>query len=145
MKETKRYDGMDIAMFVYDKNTKILDFASVGSVCACYVRDNIVSEFPRNKVYVPMLLIENTEISDFEKFSIELDKKTKFYMFSDGITDQFDEGYKKKFGKKNLLNLIQQTQEMTLNQQKNHIETIINDWKKDAPQTDDISLLGFEI
>ena len=145
MKETKRYDGMDIAMLVYDKNTKILDFASVGSVCACYVKDNIVNEFPRNEIYVPMLLLEDTEIPDFEKFSITLDKPTKFYMFSDGITDQFDSEYRKKFGKKSFVNLLQQTQEIPLNQQKNHIETVISDWKKDAPQTDDISLLGFEV
>ena len=136
---------MDIAMLVYDKKNKILDFASVGSVCACYVKDNVVNEFPRNKLYVPMLLIENTEIPDFEKFSIELDEKTRFYMFSDGITDQFDSEYRKKFGRKKFLDLLHQAQEMPLNQQKNHIETIINDWKKDAPQTDDISLLGFEI
>ena len=145
MKETKRYDGMDIAMLVYDKKNKILDFASVGSVCACYVKDNVVNEFPRNKLYVPMLLIENTEIPDFEKFSIELDEKTRFYMFSDGITDQFDSEYRKKFGRKKFLDLLHQAQEMPLNQQKNYIETIINDWKKDAPQTDDISLLAFEI
>ena len=145
MKETKRYDGMDIAMLVYDKNTKILDFASVGSVSACYVKDNIVTEFPRNKVYVPMLLVENTEIPNFEKFSITLNKTTQFYMFSDGITDQFDSTYKKKFGRKKFNELLQNLQEIPINEQKHHIETVMNDWKKDAPQTDDISLLAFEI
>ena len=145
MKETKRYDGMDIAMLVYDKNTKILDFASVGSVCACYVKDNVVVEFPRNKVYVPMLLVENAEIPDFGKFSIQLDKTTQFYMFSDGITDQFDAEYRKKFGRKKFLELLQDLQEMPVNEQKHYIETVMNDWKKDAPQTDDISLLAFEI
>ena len=145
MKETKRYDGMDIAMLVYDKNTKILNFASVGSVCACYVRDNMLLEFPRNKIYVPMLLLENTEIPDFEKFSITLDKPTQCYMFSDGITDQFDAGYRKKFGKKKFLELLQTMQEIPLNQQKHHIETVMNDWRKDAPQTDDMSLLAFQL
>ncbi len=145
MKATKRYDGMDIAMIIYDKTTKILDFASVGSVTACYVKDNTVVEFPRNKVYVPMLLLEDTQIPDFEKFSITLEGKMQFYMFSDGITDQFDADYRKKFGKKKFLEMLQNLQEVTLNEQKQYMETVINDWKQNAPQTDDISLLGFEI
>ena len=145
MKETKRYDGMDIAMIIYDKTTKILDFASVGSVCACYVKDKVITEFPRNKVYVPMLLLENSAIPDFEKFSIVLNEKTQFYMFSDGITDQFDDVSRKKFGKKRLLAMLQAIQKMPSDMQQQHIETVMNDWKKGAPQTDDISLFGFEI
>ena len=145
MKETKRYDGMDIAMIIFDKTTKILDFASVGSVSGCYVKNNIIKEFPRNKIYVPMLLLENHPFPAFQEFSMELDKTTRFYVFSDGIIDQFDSISTKKFGKKRLLIVLQDIQKMQLNKQKNYIETVIKNWKKDAPQTDDISLLVFEI
>ena len=68
---------------------------------------------------------------------------TKFYIFSDGITDQVGGSKNLMYGKKRLLKHINQS-----NRIKNVIQNITDDfnvYQKDNKRRDDLSLFGFSI
>ncbi|MCX7729358.1 MAG: SpoIIE family protein phosphatase, partial [Bacteroidia bacterium] len=66
------------------------------------------------------------------------------YLFTDGITDQFGGNRNKKFGIKNLKELITQSFEDSISEKINYIKETINLWKGSYPQTDDMTLIGLK-
>lgn len=78
------------------------------------------------------------------EYTLPLEPGDRLYLYSDGLSDQTNsEG--KKFGVKRIEALIREVSTLPFSAQKSHIEATLKEWQKDAPQTDDILLLGIEI
>lgn len=81
----------------------------------------------------------------FETHTVELNSGDTVYLFSDGFQDQFGGEKGKKFKvnqlKKNVLDL----QDLPMQEQKQHLENILEDWKGRYEQTDDICFIGVRI
>ncbi len=115
-------------------NGKIIKpLASRGDYFLFYIRGNFI---------VPG---ENITDSNLSLKEIMIQEGDMFYMFSDGITDQFGGPKEKKFSKKRLLNLLLECQDYSLKLQKLHIYQEVEKWRMDLEQTDDIVLLGIKV
>jgi serine phosphatase RsbU (regulator of sigma subunit) len=68
-----------------------------------------------------------------------------FYLFSDGYSDQFGEITDKKFKHKHLKAVISSVAGLTLNNQKEILESTFHEWKGNTQQIDDILVFGFQL
>lgn len=82
---------------------------------------------------------------NFKSELIELKINNKFYLYTDGYSDQFRGDKNKKFKLKRLKNLILDTSNKKFDYQKDNLNTEFVNWKKDIEQIDDVCIIGFKI
>jgi serine phosphatase RsbU (regulator of sigma subunit) len=133
-------DGMDIALTVIDKESNTLQYAGAKRPLF-YYNGHTFMETKADKQSIGGLEIEHD--FSFTNHDFELKKGDTFYMFTDGYVDQFGGEKDKKFSTLRLKNLLAEMQALTLEKQEEQLNTIINDWKKNTEQTDDILVIGF--
>jgi len=140
--DEEMFDGMEIAVFKYDKKQDLVEFSGAG----------------RNLLYFENTKINIVEgdingIGDYEpiknfnlyKIDINKDKRYRFYLCSDGFVDQFGGNNNKKFGFANLQKLIKDNYHLPMTQQSEIYQKTLADWMKGYTQIDDITFTGFEI
>ncbi|GAB4207367.1 MAG: hypothetical protein Fur0023_18130 [Bacteroidia bacterium] len=133
-------DGMDLAVVFIDKNKSNLQFS--GAFRPLYIK---------TKGQFELLDFSKCSIgfSDFKKefFTIErqIEKGDVFYLFTDGITDQFGGQRNKKLTKKAFLQILNDIQDMPMEEQGAFLEYTLNNWKQQNEQTDDITVIGIKI
>ncbi|MCK5822439.1 MAG: SpoIIE family protein phosphatase, partial [Bacteroidales bacterium] len=81
----------------------------------------------------------------FTNHEINLEKGDSIYIFSDGYIDQFDKNNKEKFKTKRFQELLVRINGMPMNQQKTVLNNIIEKWRGDVEQIDDILVFGVTI
>ncbi|CAG5086711.1 SpoIIE family protein phosphatase [Parvicella tangerina] len=138
--ELKARDGMDIALVKYTKSIKTLHFS--GAYRPCILIKDEIEELPGSKYPIGFYL---TDEKIFEETSVELKEGDRFYLFSDGITDQFGGPMDKKFKKAQLKDLLMKTTQMSMNEQKEYIQYVFRNWQQGTEQTDDVLLIGVEV
>lgn len=79
---------------------------------------------------------------NFESHEIKLLPGDTFYIFTDGFADQFGGEFKKKITTKGFKQILLSIQNKTMNQQEEHLNSFIEEWKGEAEQTDDILVIG---
>ena len=139
-------DGMDIALCRINLNTLELQYA--GANRALYIfkklQDDIqFIDVKPNKF--PIGGFQAETLRSFTAHNIQLSKKDTFYMFSDGYADQFGGANNKKFMVKRLQAELMAMQQIALNEQKIVVAKMLNDWKGDAEQVDDILMIGVKV
>ncbi|MBN2680875.1 MAG: tetratricopeptide repeat protein [Bacteroidales bacterium] len=141
-------DGMDMSLAIINLKTKNCLWAGANLPLWIQRKNNPeILEIKPNKMPVGIYPIMN----DFSTHEIKLNPGDRLYLFSDGMPDQFGgpttNGRKFKYAA--LKNLISQNHLLPLNQQKEIIEQALENWmfahNKPFNQTDDITILGFEI
>ena len=85
------------------------------------------------------------DASDFETIEIDANPGDRFYLFTDGATDQLSMKTGKRLGSKSFINEIAQMQHFPLSKQKDELESFFTSWQGSEYQTDDIVILGFEV
>ncbi|MCF6240576.1 MAG: SpoIIE family protein phosphatase [Bacteroidales bacterium] len=138
---TQNRDGMDMALCVIDPKEKIVEYAGAQNPLI-YIQDGKLYRVRGNKYPVGGFQVENHE---YTKHVIKVDKPTTFYIFSDGFHDQFGGPSGRKFMTKNFRDLLYEIYNMPMEEQKNILELVINEWKGDNEQTDDILVIGFRL
>ena len=133
-------DGMDGVLVSLDKEKKKLSFAAAHNA-PILVRKGMVIEFAADKM--PIGKGERTE--NFKQQIIYIEAGDLFYLYTDGYTDQFGGPKGKKFKYKQMKALLQSICNQPLSEQKKILDDIINNWKGDLEQTDDILIIGFKI
>jgi serine phosphatase RsbU (regulator of sigma subunit) len=81
----------------------------------------------------------------FTQHTWKLEKESSYYLFTDGYPDQFNGSTGKKFLKRNLRRLILDIQNFHMGKQKEILEERLGSWMGQAPQTDDILMVGLRI
>jgi serine phosphatase RsbU (regulator of sigma subunit) len=135
-------DGMDIALMAISKNFKTLEYAGANRPLYL-VRENVIKETKGDKFPIGGLQYELER--KFSTHSIKLQKKDTIYLFSDGYADQFGGEKGKKFMVKNLQKTLLDVHSLPLNKQKDKLDTVIESWRGNLEQIDDILLIGVEI
>ncbi len=133
-------DGMDGVLVSIDKGKKKLSFAAAHNA-PILIRNNKLIEFEADKM--PIGKGERTE--NFKHQVVDIEKGDTFYLYTDGYTDQFGGAKGKKFKYKQMKALLQSISNQSLAEQKKILDAIINNWKGDLEQTDDILVIGFKI
>lgn len=140
-KSSKLKDGMDIAFcqLKQENDQQTLYFASAQRPLYL-IRNNELTEYKGNKLPISNAFYEE---KTFDYKTIDLQKGDLVYIFSDGITDQFDSTDSKKYGSKRLKSFLITMQTIAISDQEKLIQQEIHQWQGKTNQTDDMLLLGF--
>jgi len=134
-------DGMEIALCVIDKSKNLLHFSGVGMGLVYHIgEEEIYLKGSRGS-------IGDYEFNDaeFEKNTIELTGNERFYMASDGYQDQLGGQNYKRYSKRKLLDELKEIQHLPSSEQEIILKQNLKNHMKDHFQTDDISVLGFQL
>jgi serine phosphatase RsbU (regulator of sigma subunit) len=81
----------------------------------------------------------------FEEVTLPLNAGDCFYMYSDGVTDQFGGPHEHKFSSRALRELVSSVTTLPMDEQGHLITEAFNSWKGNEEQCDDVLLIGFRI
>jgi len=133
-------DGMDISLLCIDNTNKKV-FWSGANNPLWYIEDNELKEIKANKQS-----IGKTDLPrPFTTHQINYKENSTFYLFTDGLADQFGGSKGKKFKYKQFAELLLQNKHLS---QKNQAEIINNkfeNWKGKLEQVDDVCVIGIKI
>lgn len=143
--ETDNRDGMDIALCVIDAERRTLEYAGAKNPLI-YIRHNephTVHHIRGDKMPVGGLQKEQTR--QFTKHIVPIDQPTSFYIFTDGLQDQFggQQGMKYSIGR--LKKFFAEHYTLTMEQQRRELRTEMMDWMQHERQIDDILVIGFRL
>ena len=133
-------DGMDISLLCIDnKNKKI--FWSGANNPLWYISNNELKEIKANKQPIG----KSDHVTVFTTHEMDYTPGTTFYLFTDGIADQFGGPKGKKFKYKQLNEVLLKNSTLPLEKQKQGIANVFNEWKGDLEQVDDVCLIAIRI
>ena len=84
------------------------------------------------------------EKTPFTNKDIEFKKDDIVYLFSDGYVDQLGGPDRKTFKTKKFKELLLNNCHLPMNEQKEVLETTLEEWRSDIEQIDDILVLGIK-
>ncbi|MBR4115340.1 MAG: SpoIIE family protein phosphatase, partial [Bacteroidales bacterium] len=133
-------DGMDISICVFDKSTCVLEFAGALSRMLIY-RDNQFITVKGDKYPVGL---SNDQDNPYTNIIINVQPNDRFYMFSDGYSDQFGGENGKKLKFKRFKSYIEECQQFNLPKQGITLKKMLQQWQGNWEQVDDILVMGFD-
>jgi serine phosphatase RsbU (regulator of sigma subunit) len=140
-KEGEAADGMDISLCVIKKNKKSIQFSGAYNPLLIYTKGEL-REYKADRM--PIGIHYGNEAS-FTNYEISVKKGDAFYIFSDGLNDQFGGPDGSKYKKSNFKALVSEICEKPMAEQKRIIENEFKKWKGKAEQVDDITIIGVRI
>jgi serine phosphatase RsbU (regulator of sigma subunit) len=133
-------DGMDISLLCIDKqNQKI--FWSGANNPLWYIQDNALAEIKADKQPVG----KSYDIKSFTTNQIDYKTDTIFYLFTDGLADQFGGPKGKKFKYKQFEEMLASINKQPMTEQAHIIEKKFDEWKGTLEQVDDVCVIGIKI
>jgi len=133
-------DGMEMALFILDLENNKLQFS--GARRPLYlVRDKTLTELTGDRM--PLGIYDDGE-SLFTNKEIEFKKDDIVYLFSDGYVDQLGGPDRKTFKTKKFKELLINICHLPMNEQKEVLETTLEEWRLNIEQIDDILVLGIK-
>jgi len=136
-------DGMDLAMIIYDKEAKKINYAGANNPMYL-VRDGHLEHYKPTKIPIGRHVIKG----EFVDHYIDILPNDSVYLFSDGYYDQFGGSNQKKFKITPFKELIVKISSLNEDEKYNVLKTTIDDWIETSPetsgndQTDDIIIVG---
>ncbi len=133
-------DGMDLALCCYQSSTGILEYAGANNPLYL-VRSNTLEEYKADRQPIGKYRKRKT----FTNHSIQLQKADCLYMSSDGYADQFGGPDGAKFRYNRFKELLINSHNLKMIEQKGILDKTIEDWKAGCEQIDDICVMGLRI
>jgi len=140
-KEGEAKDGMDIALCIVDMENMKMQYAGAYNPLYLY-RNNELLEVKADRMPIGIYIKEKESFTNNE---IDLQKGDTFYIFSDGYQDQFGGEDGQKFKTKNYKQLLLKIHQKPMAEQKEILNTRIDEWRGEWEQVDDIIILGVRI
>lgn len=137
---SQNQNGLDIAFCSINTETNTLQYAGAYNPLVI-IRNNKIIEYKatRNPIgYYPK------EIK-FKNNIILIQKGDVIYLFSDGFHDQVGEVENEKFMSRNFKNLLLKNHKLPMEEQKQLLNIIFNNWKGDRQQMDDVLVMGVKL
>lgn len=132
-------DGMDIALCAFNRKTNEFEYAGAYNPL-WLIRNGELIEYKANKF--PIGNLKAGENKKFTNHVIPLQKGDTLYVFSDGYADQFGGVAGKKFKYSTFKKILLDSQHLTMEEQGDYINKVIEDWKGTLEQVDDILVIG---
>lgn len=130
-------DGMDISLLCIDTNTREITWSGANNPL-WYIQNNELKEIKANKQPIG----KTDHPASFTTQRIENTKDTVFYLFTDGLADQFGGPRGKKFKYKQFAELLLSIHGKPMQEQAMLIDKSLRDWKGSFEQVDDICVIG---
>lgn len=135
-------EGMDIGICRFHAETKRLSFAGAKRPFY-YFQQNKLKVIKGNTQSVAGIFYRNDP--QFDEQTVELHPGDTFYLFTDGIIDQFGGPDNKKFMSWRLKHHLNIMQPHDMERQEDHLESEISSWMGKNEQTDDILIMGVRV
>lgn len=135
-------DGMEIGIIRFDSFSKSLQFSGAGIDLIISDKKELES-IKSSNIYIGTA--ENFNSVHFDIYQSKVNKGSFFYMFSDGLKDQFGGSKNKKFTIKRLMQHISEMQGLSCVEQNARINEALNSWKGEIEQTDDMLMIGVQL
>ncbi|MDB4655663.1 tetratricopeptide repeat protein [Flavobacteriales bacterium] len=139
---TDNHDGMDIALCAINHSENKMLFSSANRYLYM-IREGQLSELKGDHFNLGGIMHE--DVRHYNLHEIDMQKGDVFYIFSDGVSDQFGGEKSKKFGYKRLKELLMELHQKPMEEQKSIFEKTLIDWMGDGDQIDDFLLIGIRI
>ena len=134
-------DGMDIALFQINLNTQELTFAGANN-SLYLLRDEKLRELKGDKFPIGF---DGRNDKQFSQQKIKLEPDDLLYLFTDGYPDQFGGPQGKKFKYKPLEEKLIAISQRPMDEQRNALLSLHDNWKGNLEQVDDICVVGIRI
>lgn len=135
-------DSMDLSLCVIDHRENNIKFA--GAMHNLYmIRNDELNIFKGDRRVIGSI-DENLEFN-YSTIEIAIEPGDRFYMFTDGYTDQFGGPESKKYMSRRFRHLLLNIHQMDFETQKKLIHKNFEDWRGHEEQVDDVLVLGFQI
>lgn len=135
-------DGMDMALCTYDRLSGTLEYAGANNPLYI-VADKKLNIIKASKLTVGSMEEEVT--APPVNHTVQLKKGDCFYIFSDGLADQFGGRDNKKFKTSRMQELLVAVHEKPMQEQQTIIRNTFIDWKGGNEQVDDILVMGVRV
>lgn len=132
-------DGMDAGICMIDTRSKTVEFAGA-RIPLVYIGQGQLNWLKGDKFSLGGSSLESMQ---FTKHKIVVLHPMQFYLFSDGVEDQFGGYNHGKFGRQRVKDILQRFHHLPFSEQKQNIEIVLDLWRGDEHQTDDMMLIGF--
>lgn len=143
-KEGEAKDGMDIALCVYDLKTKELQFAGANNPLYLISKDTgDIEQIKGDKM--PIGIYQAKPEAKFTNHVFNLNLGDSIYIFSDGYADQFGGPKGKKLKYKKFREILIENKDKGLDEQRDILNSSIEEWKGACEQVDDILVIGMRI
>lgn len=133
-------DGMDMSIVVISKFDDEVLYAGANRPLF-WVHQGALNVVDPDKMSIGGEQLEEERV--FTTQLIEPQDGDVFYMFSDGIVDQFGGPDQKKFGTKKLKQLVMENHHEKMSVQRALFNLVWKDWKADDEQIDDVTMMGY--
>ena len=130
--------GLDIAILRLNVRTREAEFAGAGRPLLM-LRGGNLTRMPKTGLGIGL---NPSQKFTSEKFKFQ--ENDKFYLYSDGMTDQLGDRIPKKFSDRRFRELIEETSHLRLKKQKEVIFDFLKSWQGQNEQTDDQILIGLK-
>lgn len=134
-------DGMDIAIYVIDEATNILEFSGANNPLI-HIRGEELNHIKGDKMPIGIHVRAN---ETFTTNTLQLQPGDCIYTFSDGYADQFGGPDQRKFMIKNLKDLLLEIHKMPMAEQRDKLHKTLLDWHGDSPRIDDVVVMGVRV
>ncbi|MBI1287028.1 MAG: tetratricopeptide repeat protein [Flavobacteriales bacterium] len=139
---TENHDGMDIALCAIHHKENKLAFASANRYLYL-IRNGELTETKGDHFNIGGIMHE--DVRHYTLHEMELQQGDTFYVFSDGVSDQFGGEDSKKFGYKRLKELLLSIHKLPMDEQHKRFEKALAEWMGDSTQIDDFLLIGVRV
>ncbi len=133
-------DGMDVSLLCIDIQNKKVSWSGANNPL-WYIQDNKLIEIKANKQPIG----KTDLVQPFTTHDIEYKEDTTFFLFTDGLADQFGGPKGKKFKYKQFQELLISINDKTMQEQSLLIDKEFENWRKDLEQVDDVCVIGIKI
>jgi serine phosphatase RsbU (regulator of sigma subunit) len=134
-------DGMEMGLVAINTETREIHFTGANHHLYTFQKGELVV-IKGDPMPVGIHAMSSTL---FSTHSLQLKRGDSLYMFSDGYSDQFGGGKRKKFGRARLKALLTKIQQNIMLDQKEVLEKEFDMWKGDEEQIDDVLILGIKL
>lgn len=135
-------DGMDISVVRIDRANDVFEYAGAQSHGLVIKKDRVIELVP-DRASIGGLVRAGFKDFSFQRF--EFEKGDKYFLFSDGIYDQFGGRGGKKMLRKHFTQFVLDTSNQSVMQQGKAISKHFKDWLGNGVQIDDVTVLGFKL
>ena len=138
-------DGMDLGLLVIDYPNNEITFSGAKRPLYQLSEDGHVQVHKGTSKSIGGRQLAILKNRKFETIQLNLTPGDRFFLFTDGFPDQFNESDERKFSAKRIRKILESSAEHNLQKSIQILEEELDNWQKKSPQTDDILFVGIEV